>query len=132
MTKEVKWTEFHSISCRASIYYIKDTDRFQLTTLEYVYFYRINNDDYVPYLENVMKNYMECSQMIIGKKVKNCIAYKTNQKSFDIYQRKYYHNLRVCVNDKNLDGAKGLELITLQMILITNKDHLLVYDNKNC
>lgn len=61
----------------------------------------------------------------------NCIAYKTNQKSFDIYQRKYDHNLRVCVNEKNLDGAMGVEMLELQMIIITNKDHLLVYDNKN-
>ena len=43
MLKEmVIWTQFHTINCRGSIYYIKDTDRFQITTLEYIYFYRFS------------------------------------------------------------------------------------------
>jgi hypothetical protein len=35
------------------------------------------------------------------------------------------------VNEQNLDGAKGVEMLFLQMIIVTNKDQLLVYDNRN-
>jgi hypothetical protein len=99
--KELRWECYHTIKMRGSIYYIKETDRFQLTTLNYVYFYIIDLVTFQPRLENVMNNFMECSQCMIGKKVRNCIAYKVNQKSFDIFQRKYMHNLRVCVNGEN-------------------------------
>jgi hypothetical protein len=39
--------------------------------------------------------------------------------------------MRACVNDINLDGAKGLEMNSLGMIVVTNVDHLLLYDNRN-
>ena len=35
--------------------------------------------------------------MMFGKKVRYGITYKTNQRSFDIYRRKFMHNLKVCV-----------------------------------
>jgi hypothetical protein len=34
------------------------------------------------------------------------------------------------VNDKNLDGAKGIEICDLQLIMVTNRDKLLFYDNR--
>jgi len=37
--------------------------------------------------------------MMFGSKVRYCITYKTNQKSFDIYRRKYEHDFRVNVVD---------------------------------
>jgi len=39
--------------------------------------------------------------MMIGSKKKYAITYKQNEKSFDIYSRKYMHNLRVNVVKKN-------------------------------
>lgn len=97
--------------------------------MQYVYFYTIDLETYMPTLENVMNNFMECSQMMIGKKVRNCIAYKSNQKSFDIYQRKYMHNLRVCVNSDNFAGSLAVEFITMNMIVVTNVDRLLFFED---
>jgi hypothetical protein len=53
----------------------------------------------MPELENVMNNYMNCNQMMYGKRVKFCVTYKTSQKSFDIYRRRYQHNFKVPVSD---------------------------------
>ena len=64
----------------------------------------------MPELENVMYNFMGCNQMMFGKRVRYGISYKSNQKSFDVYTRKYMHNLRVNVNSEQLEGSKGLEL----------------------
>ena len=36
----------------------------------------------------------------------------------------------MCVNPKNLDGAKGVEICGLSMIVVTNRDKLLFYDNR--
>ena len=42
LTHELLWECFKTVKVRGSIYYIKDTDRFQVTTMQYVYFYTIN------------------------------------------------------------------------------------------
>ena len=61
MTRQFKWVRYKLIKIRGSIYYIKDTDRFQVTTSSYVYFYTINLETFEPTLENVMNNFMGCS-----------------------------------------------------------------------
>jgi hypothetical protein len=68
---------------------------------------------------------------MIGKKVRYCIAYKINEKSFDIYQRKYMHNLRVQVNNINFEGSKAIELVSMELIVATNIDCLLIFENKS-
>lgn len=130
LSHKLYWQCYKTIKIRGAIYYMKDTDRIQVTTNQYVYFYQINLETYEPYLENVMYNYMSCNQMIIGKKVRNCLCYKSNQKSFDIYQRKYMHNLRVCVNNINLEGSKSIEILSLNLIIATNIDKLLLFESE--
>jgi hypothetical protein len=51
----------------------------------------------MPTLENVMFNFMGCNQMMFGSKVKYGITYKQNQKSFDIYRRRYEHDFMIPV-----------------------------------
>ena len=72
---------------------------------------------------------MGCNQMMFGKMVRYCITYKTNQKSFDIYRRKYMHNIRVCLNDGNFEGSKAIELISMNTFLVTQIDKVLMYDS---
>lgn len=101
----------------------------QITTDSYIYFYLIDKETFMPDLENVMENYMECNQMMFGKKVRNAVSYKTNQRSFDIYQRKSMHNLKVCVNGQNFEGSKALELQSSNVFLVTLIDKILMVDS---
>jgi hypothetical protein len=39
----------------------------------------------IPTLENVMFNYMDCTQMMIGSHKKYAITYKGNERGFEIY-----------------------------------------------
>ena len=78
MTKVESWKLFHTIKCRGFIFYIKGNIRIQITTDQLVYFYIINKETFMPELENVMYNYMGCSQMMFGSKVRYGITYKTN------------------------------------------------------
>jgi hypothetical protein len=61
LTKLENWEVFKTMKCRGAIYYMKDTNRMQITTYECIYFYLINMETYEPKLENVMNNYMSCA-----------------------------------------------------------------------
>ena len=58
-----------------------------MTTDQKIYFYLIDKDTLEPELENVMYNYMNCSTMMFGTKVRYGIAYKANQPGFEVYTR---------------------------------------------
>lgn len=78
MTDKVEWQLYHEIDVRGFIYFIKGNIRIQITTETYIYFYLIDRETFMPILENVMENYMDCSQMMFGKKVRNAVSYKSN------------------------------------------------------
>lgn len=60
--------------------------------------------------------------MMFGSKVRYGITYKTNQRSFDIYRRKFMHNLKVNVLADNLEGAFGMSLPLLGCFLVARVD----------
>ena len=67
--------------------------------------------------------------MMFGSKVKYCITYKTNQRSFAIYRRKFLHNFKVTVSQENLEGSKGLEFPSMGIFLVTKIDKVIMYDS---
>ena len=78
-----------------------------------------------------MYNFMGCNQMMIGSKVRFAVTYKTNERNFDVYQRKYMHNFRVCTDDQNFEGSKAIEIISSNLFLVTMIDKVLMYDCEN-
>lgn len=73
--------------------------------------------------------------MMIGSHKKYAITYKANERGFEIYQRKFLHDLRVCINASNFEGAKSLEIVSSGMFLISKVDEIIIYDNniyKDC
>lgn len=99
-----------------------------MTTDEFVYFYLIDKETFMPELENVMYNFMGCNQLMFGSKVRYGISYKQNQKSFEIFRRKYMHNLKVCVNDEDFSGSQALELVSMNTFLVSKVDKVLMFD----
>ena len=99
-----------------------------MTTDEKIYFYLIDPVTFVPTLENVMFNYMNCSQMMFGSLVRYCVTYKTNQKSFDIHRRKFIHDYRLNIVKDNLDGSTGLPIETMNAFLVSKIDVIHFYD----
>ena len=83
---------------RGFIYYIKGNVRIQITTDDKIYFYKIDKTTLMPELENVMFNYMGCNQCMFGSRVRYAVTYKANQKSFDIYRRKAWHDFKVPIS----------------------------------
>lgn len=64
-----------------------------MTTAQQIFFYLIDRETYMPILENVMRNHMNCTQMMFGSRVKYGITYKGGEKSFNIYRRKFIHDI---------------------------------------
>jgi len=61
--------------------------------------------------------------MMFGSKVRYGITYKTNQKSFDIYRRKYEHDFKVpIIVKKDLEGAVALELEKMNSYVVAKID----------
>lgn len=77
-TNEKEWVKYHQIDEGGFIYYIQGNQRIQITTDTEVFFYLVDKTTLMPTLENVMQNFMNCSQMMFGKKVKYGITFKTN------------------------------------------------------
>ena len=93
------WSLYHTIEdMRGSVYFIRGNVRIQIVTDEKIYFYLIDKKTLMPHLENVMFNFMHCSQMMFGSRVRYGISYKTGQPNFTIYTRKYFHNFKVQIN----------------------------------
>jgi hypothetical protein len=80
---EGQWKEYHRLDkMRGQIYFIKGNVRIQVTTDTHIYFFLINKDTFTPKLENVMYNYMNCSQMMFGPRVRYSLTYKTMESEF--------------------------------------------------
>lgn len=92
-----------------------------------MYFYIIDKETFMPELENVMQNFMNCSQMMFGSKVKYGITYKTNNKSIDIHRRKYEHDFRLNVIEDDLDGSRGLPVDSMNAFLVSKIDTVKFY-----
>ena len=99
MEEVTKWIEYAEIKQRGYVNYIRsrgnENHRIQITSDKLIYFYTIDKETLEPALENVMNNFYRCSEMLIGGLNKYSINFKHNQPSFEIYTRKYMHNLRV-------------------------------------
>lgn len=71
---------------------------------------------------------MQCSQMMFGTKVRYGITYKTNQPGFSIYTRKYYHNFKVSLSSENKEGAKGVNLSSMNAYIMCEKTKMGIYN----
>ena len=85
---EGRWTEYHKLdNMRGTIFFIRGNIRIQITTERKIYFYLINKRTLMPELENVMFNFMKCSSLMFGARVRHGIAFKVNQPDFEIFTR---------------------------------------------
>lgn len=123
------WYKYYTIpDTRGNIYFIKGNIRIQITTDELIYFYLIDKDTLEPTCENVMYNFMQCSQMMFGAKVFFGIFFKMNQPGIQICTRKYFHNYRVQVRDKNFEGAVGANLSSMNASIVGEGKNLIIVD----
>lgn len=123
------WTEYYRLNeMRGQIFYIKGNVRIQVTTPELIYFYLIDKLTLMPKLENVMKNFMDCSQIMFGARVRYGVSYKINQPGFTIYTRKYYHNFKITTTTTSHEGACGANIDIGNCYALANGLNCSIYD----
>lgn len=69
--------------------------------------------------------------MMFGSRVRYGITYKTNQKAFTVYRRKFEHDFRVPISAENLEGSMGLDLPKHNALLVTKVDKIYLYDSRD-
>lgn len=124
-----KWKCYYELEKRGFIYNIRGSKILQVTSDTKVYFYKMCPETNEPRLENVLYNFVNCVQMIFGGKNVYCVAYKTNQRSFNIMRKKYSHWLRTPISNENFNRQIGMEIQGLNSFIVTNNDELLLYDS---
>ena len=67
--------------------------------------------------------------MMFGPKVRFCVTFKTNEKSFNIYKRHYIHDFMVPLSKQNFEGSLGIELPSINCYLVTQTDKVIMYDS---
>ena len=95
-----------------------------------VYFYIIDKTTLMPSLDNVMRNFMQCNQVMFGPKVKYCVTYKTNQKCFEIYKRKYEHQFEIPIYQEVMENCFGLEIASHDRFLVSQVDKIWIHDSQ--
>ena len=98
-TDEREWQVYQSILKvgQNTIYFINGNIRIQIVTAEKIFYYLIDRETLKAELQYVMFNYMKCSQIMIGPRVRYAITYKSGEQSFDLYRKKYIHGFKVPV-----------------------------------
>lgn len=122
------WTLYHTFDLQGQIQYTNGNIRVQVITDSLIYFFKFDPITLMPTTENVMQNYMNCSQMLFGKAVRFCITFKQNQKSFDVFTRQCNHDFKIPIGNEYLEGAIGLELQDSDFFLIAHIDEVTIYD----
>jgi hypothetical protein len=124
-----QWKLYHTLEdIRGQIYYIRGNVRIQVVTDEKVYFYLIDKKTFAPSLENVMYNFMQCSQLMFGARVRYGISYKAGQPDFVVYTRKYFHNFKVAICSNNHEGARGANLSSTSQYVMAERARIGIYD----
>jgi len=124
-----RWVIYSSIHCQGRVYFMKKNDLFQISTSAKIYFYKIDSKTGEPKLNNVMNNFMDCAIMMYGVKGKYCITYKINERSFDIYRRKYVHDYKVTLHGNyNFEGSRCIPFNELNILLVTQVDRIKFFD----
>ena len=72
-----QWRQYQIFDdMRGQISFANGNRRLQVTTDAKIHFYIINEETLEPEPENVMYNFMECSTLIFGPKVRFAVSYK--------------------------------------------------------
>ena len=127
-----KWRQYCKLDdMRGTLFFIRGNIRIQITTERKLFFYIIDKETLMPRLENVMYNFMNCSSLMFGSRVRYGIAFKVSQPDFEIYTRSHYHNFKVCIDDQSFEGAVGCDLNSRKAYVMAESLNVGIYSAKD-
>ena len=82
----------------------------------------------MPEKTSVMINFVQCSMAIFGDKGKYCITCKQGLPDFHLFSRKYYHDFKVPISTADFEGAHGISIDAIGVLLVACRGNILCYD----
>jgi hypothetical protein len=89
----------------------------------------IDKETLLPVLENILSNFMQCTQMMFGPRVRYSITFKHNQPGFDVFRKKYQHGFKCLLVEENYNKSIAVEIKKMNSFMVTQKDKIHVYDS---
>ena len=76
---QMKWKKYYELDIQGFIHHMKGSDRFQVVTDSFIYFYEFDEEDetMIPQKQYVMSNFMECIQLMFNNEQDICVTYKS-------------------------------------------------------
>lgn len=128
-TEKDEWQCYHSFDSQGRLSGNRCCSMFQIIQDDYILFYEIQNEDFIPKLENVMMNFLGCGMMIYGEEQTFCITFKMNQANFFIYQRKLNHDFMVTLNNEDFENSLGINIKGNNTFLVAREGEVIIYDD---
>lgn len=125
-------TAYELYDMRGEIFYAIGNIRMQVTTVDKIYFYLVDEQKCSLCLENVMYNFMQCNQLMFGPRVLFAISYNYNEPDLIIYTRGHFHNFMVSLDkDGKYSNAAGANMPKTNEFIVSSTQHIATYDNRS-
>ena len=69
----------------------------------------------------VMLNYMKCTSLMFGSRVRFGIGFTERERNVTIYQRKMFHNFKVYLDQNKFNDAVAIDLPLQKKYMIGNQ-----------
>ena len=96
-----------------------------------MFFYLIDKKTFIPTLENCMYNYMRCSSLMFGARVRYGISFRQSEPGIHIYKRKQFHNFKCCIDNHNYENAFCDEIKSVGQYIVAKGTHIHVSSLKD-
>ena len=85
----------------------------------------------MPVLDNVMYNFVGCTNILFGSRSRYCITYKLGLTSISIWRRKYFHSYLAKIDSNSFNDSKGLSVNSQYQYFLTSGKNIQIYDQNS-
>ena len=124
-----KWVLYHRTDSAGFIYGSRRRPEFSVIEDNFIYYYVLDKETFMPTLNNVMINFLQCSTLILGQET-FCLAYKQKQPDIVLFKRKQTHDFMVTANVNDFENAIGITDDDLDFFIVAKDGELIMFKDK--
>ena len=116
------WVKYHTLKHKGFVNMTPDTNQFHVVCDDLIYFYefKLKQDHHredenipkIPHLKNTMYNFMRCNMMMIDKKERFCLTFKTMEPDLKVFMKRFDHGFIENTDNKSREGCSGANIIS--------------------
>jgi len=99
----------------------------------FIYILEFDKDKhcFIPKLESTLYNYMNCSQLNLSRSGEFALAFKYDQKGLQVFERKYEHSFKVCLDTTDYEGTIALRMNKSKNFILGDDKRIKLFDQKH-